>query len=597
VHPATPDPVRRPPRIARLEVLSWLLAGLVLAHAAWHSAFWSDLASAWAARGHYAEARTQAAFRGIPVETLVPRLNAALPADTPVALGEVLERNLFTSQRLIELLYPRRVRASAPHRLEIADAAGFRPERGLELGRTPLGQVFFLSGPATPGPGTPAGEPLGFPPAAFAGSCLAALGLGLAISRLVHAPGTLFLPALILSGALAVAGLATLSTWFQVPVRPIWSNVAGLAACLAVLAPRAVAWARHPSKSPGLMEALRMPENVLFGLALGLLFFIMCNLPIALWDGRSIWLLKAKQLFCNGMMSGADLRDPPLPYQSEYPLLHPAWMAHFSGLVPAYNERLAAAGVPVLLAAVLAMVWQLLRRFTSRGVGAAVALAAFLSVAHLAAGGYADGLLMFLLLIEFLALQHSDSESLGWLAAAAASLTKSEGVIFASLVAGLCVLAVPYLKDRSRARRLAPFLVLVPGFGHILWARIAGLVGAFAGIDWSGVARQAGERLGVIVAVSSAALAAPGYTRSHALVWEGVAGLFVALAIWLGARSPGRSGTLSVLVALACLAFAVTSMLVTPLDLAWHVRTAMDRLLLHPALLALVAPFLLLAEP
>ncbi len=38
------------------------------------------------------------------------------------------------------------------------------------------------------------------------------------------------------------------------------------------------------------------------------------------------------------------------------------------------------------------------------------------------------------------------------------------------------------------------------------------------------------------------------------------------------------------------------SLIVTPLDLEWHVSTAIDRLLLHPALFALLAAFLMLRD-
>lgn len=576
--------------------LSWLFAVIVLLHAAYQSAFWGNLSSAYTERGHYAALRAKVAFRGIPVDTLLPRLNSALPITTPVALSASLERNLFTKQRLTELLYPRKVSPSATHRLEIVNAADFTPDSGLELARTPLQQVLFLSGALTPEKSVPIGERLDFSFVAFLGSTLAAGGLGLVFVRWLRAEGTLFFPALILSGALAIGLISTLTTWLQIPVRPLIWNIAGLGLCVVGLARRAVKRARSPALLSGVRDALRAPENYALALVLLLFFFTMLEYPITLWDGRSIWLLHAKQLYFNGMLSGAELRSPPLQYQSEYPLLHPAWMAHFSGFASSYNERLAAVGVPVLFSAVVAMVWQLLRRATSRWVGSAITLAAFFSVAHLAGGGYADGLLMFLLLLEFLALQSSDSETLGWLAAAAASLVKAEGVVFASLIAWVCLLAVPYLKERSGSKRMAPLLVLAPAFIHILWGRIIGLTGAFGGVDWSVVFEQFFGRLSVIATTTCSELSVAGYTRSHAIAWEGLAGLMFSLVFWMCVRPRRGSARLSVVLALGCASVAVASMLVTPLNLAWHVSTAMDRLLLHPALLALVSPFLFLKE-
>jgi hypothetical protein len=597
MHPAAQDQSHPLALVAKFASFAWLFAVIVLLHAAYQSAFWDDLSNAYTARGRYAAFRATVGFRGIPVETLLPRLNSALPITTPVALSELLARDLFTKQRLTELLYPRTINASATYRLEIVNAADFTPDRGLELARTPRQQVFFLSGAPVPETSALIEEELDFSFFAFLGSTLAALGLGLIFARWLRAEGTLFLPALILSGALAIGLISTLTTWLQISVRPLIWNIAGLALCVVTLARRAVKRTRSPALLSGVREALRAPENYALALVLLLFFFTMLEHPITLWDGRSIWLLHAKQLFVNGMLGDADLLNPALQFsQSEYPLLHPAWMAHFSGFASSYNERLAAVGVPVLLSAVVAMVWQLLRRATSRWVGAAITLAAFSSVAHIAGGGYADGLVMFLLLLEFLALQSPDSETLGWLAAAAVSLVKLEGCVFASLIACACLLAVPYLKERSGSRRLAPLLVLAPAFIHILWGRVIGLRGDFDGIDWSGVCEHLFGRLSVIVTTTYSALSVAGYTRSHAIVWEGVVALMFSLVFWLCVRPRRRSAELSIALALAYASVAVALMLVTPRDLAWHVSTAMDRLLLHPALLALVSPFLFLKE-
>jgi len=152
------------------------------------------------------------------------------------------------------------------------------------------------------------------------------------------------------------------------------------------------------------------------------------------------------------------------------------------------------------------------------------------------------------------------------------------------------------LKERSGSRRLTPLLVLAPAFIHVLWGRIIGLRGAFDGIDWSGVCEHLFGRLRVIVTTTYSVLSVGGYTRSHAIVWEGVVALMFALVFCLCVRPRRRSAELSIALALACASVAVALMLVTPRDLAWHVSTAMDRLLLHPALLALVSPFLFLKE-
>jgi hypothetical protein len=76
---------------------------------------------------------------------------------------------------------------------------------------------------------------------------------------------------------------------------------------------------------------------------------------------------------------------------------------------------------------------------------------------------------------------------------------------------------------------------------------------------------------------------------SEALMLGFVAAL-LALAALATRRVPWRSLTgRSMLAAAAALAFAVLTFLVTSRPLVWHLDTAFGRLLLHPALLGVLA--------
>src|SRR6516162_8442459 len=103
------------------------------------------------------------------------------------------------------------------------------------------------------------------------------------------------------------------------------------------------------------------------------------------------------------------------------------WLAHFTAFAGGWDERAVSLGIAVLLAAVLPLDWALACACLGRWLGAALVVAVFCPVVYLTMGGYADGWLTLLLLLEVLALAEPATERLGWLAASVVSLLKWEG--------------------------------------------------------------------------------------------------------------------------------------------------------------------------
>ena len=152
------------------------------------------------------------------------------------------------------------------------------------------------------------------------------------------------------------------------------------------------------------VAAARKPENWILAAVLTAVLARMASVPVSLWDGRSIWLLRAHQLRHNGRLAISDALPPE--YQSwthpGYPLLFPGWLAHFTAFSSGWDERAAALGIAILLAAVLPLDWALARERLGRWLGAALVFSVFSSVAYLTTGAYADGWLTLLLLLELL---------------------------------------------------------------------------------------------------------------------------------------------------------------------------------------------------
>ena len=340
------------------------------------------------------------------------------------------------------------------------------------------------------------------------------------------------------------------------------------------------------------VAAARKPENWILAAVLTAVLARMASVPVSLWDGRSIWLLRAHQLRHNGRLAISDALPPE--YQSwthpGYPLLFPGWLAHFTAFSSGWDERAAALGIAILLAAVLPLDWALARERLGRWLGAALVFSVFSSVAYLTTGAYADGWLTLLLLLELLALADPATERLGWLGAMVVSLLKWEGLVFGATVAAACTLGFRHLRARRAVRRWAPLCVFVPALLHLAWDLLHGVAPSnYQDTPWHLVVAQWPARLHAVVDETWHLLQVEGYTRCHAVVWAGVAGAFVAGGGAVTRGLPDRVGRLALGLAALFTVFTFGVLTLSPFDPAWHAGTAADRLLLPAGAFALMA--------
>ena len=313
-------------------------------------------------------------------------------------------------------------------------------------------------------------------------------------------------------------------------------------------------------------------------------------------DGRSIWLFQAKRLFTHGFVPLTELRHPDsLWSHPDYPLLFPASLAQLAALHGAFDERLAATAIPLLLGACLGALWLLAREALGRTAGAAFTLGLALSLDRLATGGYADGFLALLLLVQFLAVVSGGRDAIAWIAAACASLVKGEGILLALPVAVLFTVARIRKEGRISWRGLAPWLCLLPGPAYTLWIRAQGVDTVLKDKAAGAIASELPARLARAFAEAPLPFLVQGYTELRDLLWSGALALAVSMALLALRRGGRRQGRLALVVAATWTGMAFVAVSVPPEDVGWFVRTALDRLLAAPAALLVLAPLLLLA--
>jgi hypothetical protein len=524
----------------------------------------------------YAGARRSQGFAGLPVDEIAASLERYLPVSEPVTLGAGLDKSPLLYQRFCEGLYPRLVVPAAPHVLV----------NGGPPGGVPLAGGVRLTGPAAPDvrpPGQP--QPLSSSPLRALVLFVSLLGcgliglasadrLGVAGGRLRTLPPGLVLPVTVLAGALVVGLVCSVTSWLGVTLRWGWLAVAGWIGFLAVVGLVAVrlvrggaGWARFHARAP-LTGPLRI-EVLLGFVTLAAVAYYVDRTPIVAWDARSIWFFRAKQLFLAGRLLPVDANAYPWQHP-EYPLLFPALAAFFSAL-GGWDERRAAVGITVLLASLMSLVFMLARRALGRWSGAAFAIVPCAYLLQGAMIGYADGFITLCLLVAVLGFASDGTEPVGWLAAFAAAMIKREGFIFAVVLGALHSLIGPSSRGRRWSRRALPFLGFLPTVVHGLWVRRIGPPDTYAGSKLPAQAHEAWARLATIWD----AIRAQGWARTPAKV--GFAGLVLTIAYARRWRF-APSGMMASLTGLVAMGFTFAVFLVTPFDLAWHLSTALDRL-------------------
>jgi hypothetical protein len=543
-------------------------AALLVALAA--TPLWGDLATlarSW--RLSYAEKRELLALQ-LPVARIAELLGRRLAPDAPVALGRGL-RGEFATQRLTEALYPRVVSPEAQAVLELEGGEPVlrgAPEGGF-ASVPELRESFAL-------------EPAPLLLAAFAWCASGLLLVAIARALVPRAPLPWRAAPLVALGALG--GLASAGTWLELPVVTR-SALLGAAASGGV-----ALWWRWSSLRPALATLARSPSPEALGLAalVALVAARIALLPVSGWDGRSIWLFHARQLFFHGYLPRADLLRVELAFSHpEYPLALPALLAAFAVPSPLWNERLAAAGLAVLLAVIAWLLFSCGRGPLGARAAAVVTACYLLGTAGLSANAYADGFLAGLLAIQYLGAASSDpgSRRLAGAAALCASLVKLEGLVFSA-----CIAASALAARRARARSwLGALALYLPALAQLAFARALDLRSDFRGIRFGELAAAPLERALEVAGALARAFLEPGYDRCDGLVWLG-AGALLAVAVRSWRDETARAALPALLVPVLAISAAIAAIFfVTPLDLAWHVGYAFDRLAISPAALALVA--------
>lgn len=201
--------------------------------------------------------------------------------------------------------------------------------------------------------------------------------------------------------------------------------------------------------------------------------------------------------------------------------------------------------------------------------------------------GMADGLLCLLLVCGYFLLTKDGRSRIGWIALAAASLTKWEGLVF-SIGVAIAVIAADW---RGRPLRLKGHLLgacatLAPASLWIAWVLSKRLTSEDTSLPDGVSPREFHQRLEFILNAFYPTISQIPFLQA------GAAALVLAatLKILEGAKKRAISFSAPALLVVGLvLSFVVGVFLLTPFDLEWLRRTAMHRLLLHAAAFALIA--------
>jgi hypothetical protein len=312
--------------------------------------------------------------------------------------------------------------------------------------------------------------------------------------------------------------------------------------------------------------------------------------PVIGWDGRSIWIFRAKQMAYDGFLTAADATSLDNFFSHmEYPLLFPSWLIQFAGF-GGVHERQMSMGMAVLFLGLFACLWVLGRRRLGRWAGAAFASAVMFAGVASIGRGYADPYVSMFALIGMLCLDREELEPLGWAAVLATALTKREGLIIAAVTTALFILFHPRFRAKRWLARFAPGLILAPAAAHVLWTRAVGIKDTHAGAKLPATWKVFTDRLHVV------ASGIMNFERQGAIIALGTA-LMIGYAVLEVAGYRAWLARIMALTGLAVIVFGVLAMLASPYDLTWQINTALDRVLAHAALFFFAAVLVALVSP
>lgn len=305
--------------------------------------------------------------------------------------------------------------------------------------------------------------------------------------------------------------------------------------------------------------------------------FLALRQPLSLGDYLAIWGLKARALHASGDVSSLFRVDPAGEFSHpEYPPLWPILLAGAARLLGRYDELLLALLRPVLLALAAWLTFARTRSPLPWRLLAAAALVLLPYFQTAAYAGYAETLLLVLVLAALLLLESpAPSPFTPWIAGVflgLAALTKQEGTVV--LVVATALL---FIGRRRRDAAIAGGVGIAVGVAP--WTLYRAAHGVSGLSDFSAGAFGPGNPLRAVAALGEVALL-------EALPWLAGGAILLSLAPGTrGARRPLLAATV------AYGALLLTAFAFARVDVRWLVTWTWDRLALVPvaALLPVLA--------
>lgn len=511
----------------------------------------------------YSRARTQLAFGGMAVDELRVSLLSRNPPVSEVSLSPELSSDVFKQQRLTEGLYPVRVTERARVRIVGLPNNGLTVESdGSIVDLEPRAKI------STNGAGH--WNSIVFHLAAL---LVAGVGVAWVLMGWTRAACPPQLASWLLGGTFVVASSIVVGSIFQNAGPLRWSLVSAVClGCLSVFIQiRAGEWPRLHWPGPSTWLALLLAATVAA---------VTLAIPIAQWDGRSVWFFRAHEIAAYGFLSLRDATNPEWVWtHHDYPPLLPGLAAFFGSNARGYSERAASVAIPVLVTGCLFQISRLMRRAASEEAACWAMLLLFGANWRWWIGGYGDSHVAMLLTIEVLALSVPEGWTLGWLAAGSAALVKPEGLILSILVALLVLVRA----SRAERRRAVPWLLsFAPALAWSGWAWAHSLGTGFQVPSPDSIAHFP-SRFAVLVSEM-------GWAMVNCPLFPISAAGLIARALFSG--RPSRLAVTFFIAALLATAFACAGILLNSIvDIRAEIRTALDRLLLHAAAFECAAVF------
>lgn len=537
------------------------------------TSYWAELNRAVTHEGTYQDKRIEFAFNGLPVDSIGHALNSTRGPTASFRLSEGFQHNDFVKQRLSEALYPHLIDSKSDAIVEL-DAS----------------RKFILNGSLLNA--NEQTDDLDFSISLAIASIISSFGFGVCIWPFVFrrtaattGRGIESLASVFILGAICVGLIESIATWSQISIAPYTLWLIGL-----VLAPVGISalWRTRTLRTTYFDFRSPSAESCALIAVVALFVLQVAIFPVTLWDGRSIWLFHAKQIFINGMMPRTDILRPDLLWSHpDYPYFFPSWLAFFSGGNTSYNERMASFGIAVLFSSLSILLWTQARRELGRWQGSIVAICSSIIIARATAGGYLDGILMICLLTQYFSLSSKElnSKRLGWILALLASCLKTEGLVFSLIVA----LFTRF--EKQEKSYLKGFAVFLPALVHQAWIRSLGIDSIHKGTNWSASLDNCLSRSYALLLETPRLFMTPGYLQIRGILVAGLLGAIFLVALMLTYRRLPRSIALMLLAVLTMSSFVYLSLSLLPEDIHWFAQVTLDRLLLHPAALLMAAPF------